>query len=300
MNSISQLYHLLSGWPLLVTVLLVMASPPASRADGVLLSWAAWTLEGVTEKNFEEAKKMTSEDILSENRIVTSWPQTYLLIIGAMEHGADTAFIKELIRQIADTTVTGLTKTKRLIIWERIITNEILFEGKGLHVEDDLFSVAGRANWFLRNMTGNNFGYIRINSSLHDRSALQQQWLAWLGGKEVEAYVNPYASDSGVTEISSLTALEAMIVSLRPNELKDQIARECAKKLYGLDEFPEDRSSPARLCHPDSYTPSWLAVLTGIRDYHDYDWWRTWWEEHHTQLVWNPQYGRFDIGESEE
>jgi hypothetical protein len=62
----------------------------------------------------------------------------------------------------------------RLIIWERISRGEILFEGQGVQIEDDLFQVAGRANWILRNLYAKNFGH--VGSALLSRKLLQAQY----------------------------------------------------------------------------------------------------------------------------
>tara|TARA_R110002096_G_scaffold16898_8_gene57863 strand:+ start:3363 stop:3620 length:258 start_codon:yes stop_codon:yes gene_type:complete len=52
-----------------------------------------------------------------------------------------------LVAQLTNGKETKLAGTKRLIVWERITSGEILFEGMGREIDDDVFRVAGRANW---------------------------------------------------------------------------------------------------------------------------------------------------------
>ena len=80
---------------------------------------------------------------------------------------------------LADTTCVGLTNSADLIIWDRIMTKELTFWGHGGGSEDDLFQVSGRASWLLKELTGQDFGSIRINSGAIDRVKQQEMWLNW-------------------------------------------------------------------------------------------------------------------------
>jgi len=48
--------------------------------------------------------------------------------------------MNQISRQLTNNTKADLKATKRLIIWERITSGEIQFEGKGYQVSDDLFT----------------------------------------------------------------------------------------------------------------------------------------------------------------
>lgn len=109
-----------------------------------------------------------------------------------------------------------------MVIRSRITSGDIVFEGKGLQIDDDLFHVAGWANWLLRRVSNKNFGYISFNATPQDRQLLQQKWVDWQSGKKVKPYINPYplAYDVGISDISHPEALEALIYALKPNQQK--------------------------------------------------------------------------------
>jgi hypothetical protein len=281
---------------LALLVLISCLLSPRVYADGILLSWSTRDVPGVTEQSFNAAKLFSVEQIQKKNLEVTSWADVYLLMVGASQHKDDKALLKTLVSQISNKAKVDLKSTNRLIIWERITTGEIQFEGKGYQASDDLFTVAGRANWMLRNLTKKNFGHVKPNTSEEELSKLQQKWTRLLGGEQVEEYQDPYpTSEKGLSEIRSPEALEALIVSLAPTSGKERLTKDCLTRLYHLDKLPDDPTSPAALCSPDKYTHSYLAVITGIKDNHDFAWWKKWWDTNKTQLVWNREKGTFDV-----
>src|SRR5690606_30244394 len=100
----------------------------------------------------------------------------------------DTSYLKSLTNQLTNKTETKLKGTSRLIIWDRISNGDITFEGKGLVIDNDLFTVAGRANQILQNLTSKNFGYVTISSSEKELETLKNKWKDYLGGKSVEEF----------------------------------------------------------------------------------------------------------------
>ena len=265
------------------------------NADGILLSWSAREVPGITEQSFNAAKQLKAEEILGKNLEVSLWADVFLLMVGANSHKEDKTFLRGLAAQIANKSKAELKATNRLIIWERITSGEIQFEGKGYQVSDDLFTVAGRANWMLRNLTKKNFGYIKPNTSEEELAKLQQKWTRWLNNEQVEEFQNQYpTSEKGLEEIRSPEALEALIVSLKPTSEKEKLTKDCLKRLYNTDKLPDDPNSPAALCSPDKYTHGYLAVITGIKDRHDYAWWKNWWDANKNQLAWNREKGIFE------
>ena len=267
------------------------------KADGVLLSWSARDVPGITEQSFNAAKLLKVEEIIRKNLEVSSWPDAFLLMVGANSQKEDKSLLKGLISQLANKSKSELKDTSRLIVWERITSGEIRFEGKGYQVSDDLFTVAGRANWMLRNLTKKNFGYIKPVTSGAELATLQQKWTRWLNGEQVEEYQDRYlSSEKGLEEIKSPEALEALIVSLRPTGEKEKLTKDCLKRLYNLDKLPDDPNSPAALCSPDKYTHGYLGVITGIKDKHDYAWWKNWWDTNRNRLAWNREKGLFEVG----
>jgi hypothetical protein len=266
------------------------------HADGILIAWSARDVPGITEQSFNAAKQLKADEILKKNLEINSWADAFLLMVGANSHKEDKSVLKGLIFQIVNKSKVELKATSRLIIWERITSGEIQFEGKGYHVSDDLFTVAGRANWMLRNLTKKNFGYVKPNTSQEGLVKLQQNWTRWLNGEQVEEYQEQYtSSEKGLEEIKSPEALEALIGSLKPTSEKEKLTKDCLKRLYNTDTLPDDPKSPAALCSPDRYTHGYLGVITGIKDKHKYDWWKNWWETNRNQLAWSREKAIFEV-----
>ena len=89
--------------------------------------------------------------------------------------------IPPLIRRITNKKEVGLKNTNDLIIWKRIDVGDLKYYGEGGIVSDDLFTVAGRANHLLKEITGQEgFGTVSMYSSRHDLVELQKKWVDWL------------------------------------------------------------------------------------------------------------------------
>lgn len=265
-----------------------------ARADGILVSWSSNTVVGVTEQAFNEAKQASVEQILRKNLTATSWADAYLLMVGAMMHQRDQALLTGLTEQLTSTGKAGLTGTSRLIIWERITSGEILFEGKGYQVDDDLFGIAGRANWMLRTLTKKNFGLVHPETTPTELAALKANWTKFFAGQPATEYQNPYATPvEGLNEIRSRVALEALIVALKPSAAKDQLTKTCLQQLYHLDALPADGKGSPMLCSPDTLNHRYLAILTGVEDQHTAEWWASWWQKNQAKLEWKSADGKF-------
>lgn len=266
------------------------------RADGILLSWSAQDVPGLTEERFNAAKSLGADEIPKKNFTVGSWPEAFLLMVGANQHREEKPLLKALILQITNNAKADLKATSKLIIWERITSGEIQFEGKGYQVTDDLFTVSERANWMLRNLTKKSFGYVRPNTSDEDLTKLQQMWVGWLNGEQVEEVQERYVSSKkGLEEVRSPEAIEALIASLKPTPQKEKLTIDCLQKLYKIDKLPDDPDSPGSLCSPDKYTHSYLAAITETKDKHDYAWWNIWWARSRNKLKWNSEKGQFEV-----
>lgn len=260
------------------------------------MSWSPRDLNGMTQQRWESAKKQSVNAVLEANRNVQTWPQAYLCLLGATQHKEDKALLAGLVAQVIDPSEKDLTRTDRLIIWERITTGDILFEGKGFQVEDDVFTLAGRANWILRAITKKNFGFVKPKPSAESLRSLQDKWKRWLAGEDVEEYSTLYtAQDKGLEEIRSIAAVEALILSLQPSREKDQKTTECLRTIYHIDKLPTEPNAPGRLCSPDSWAYTYLAKATDVTGNHDPTWWLEWWQENKTALTWDSDTARFII-----
>lgn len=258
------------------------------------MSWSPHDLEGMTEQRWNAAKEQSITKVLEAIKKVETWPEAYLCLLGANQHKDEKALREGLVAQLADQSERRLTRTDRLIVWERISTRDILFEGKGLQIEDDVFTVAGRSNWILRAITKKNFGYVKPNPSAESLRALQDKWTRWLAGHDVPEYVNPYASQvEGLEEIRSLAAVEALILSLQPNKEKDRKTADCLRNVYHLDKLPAEPDAPGRLCSPDPWAYTYLAKVTDVAEQHEPTWWAKWWNQNRAALVWDANAARF-------
>jgi len=283
--------RLLVGWGLL----LAMPISPA-LADGILMSWSPQQLRGMTEQKWEAAKRESVEDVLEANKAAATWPDAYLCLVGASQHTDDKTLLLGLVSQLTDATERSLTDTNRLIVWERITTGEILFEGEGIQIEDDVYTAAGRANWILRSVTKKNFGYVKPKPSVESLHGLQATWIRWLAGEDVQEYSTPFPSaGKGLEEIRSLAALEALIVSFKPSTEKNRVTSDCLRNVYHLDKLPTEPDAPGRLCSPDPWIRTYLAKLTDVPEEHDATWWSAWWQENKSVLNWDSGTARFEV-----
>ena len=123
---------------------------------------------------------------------------------------------------------------------------------------------------------------------------IQAKWLKYLADQAVEEYKPAEFKNSKIPEITSLKAVEALIISLQENPIKNQITKKCLKNVYNLDEMPSDKGSSAVYCNPDTYTYAYLAMLFGDEkkdDTKNAKWWLTFWNTNHDKLSWNDEKG---------
>ncbi len=272
-----------------------------SYSQRLLISWSQQNIENYTKEMYDEAQKLTTSELLSKNLNDRSWSAVFLTINASVNnYSKDINYLKELANQVSNNKVTKLEGTSRLIIWDRIISGDIIFEGKGLLIDNDLYKVGGRANQILQNLTNKNFGYVNINSTDEELESLKEKWLDYLSDKPIEEYKPIENENAKIPEISSLNAVHALIVSLQDNPRKSQIIKNCLKRIYNLDEMPKEKGSSAIYCNPDSYTFSYLALLFGeekVDETKDAKWWLNFWTTNKDKLIWNDVSGIYEVKE---
>ncbi len=269
-----------------------------SFSQKILASWSQQNIENYTKEMYDKAQTLTPSELLTKNINDEYWSEVFLTLNTSLNHHSkDTEYLKSLANQITNKKETKLKGTSRLIIWDRIITGDILFEGKGLVINNDLFTVAGRANQLLQNSTNKNFGLVTINSTSSDLEVLKNKWLDFLSNKNVEENKTIEYKNAKIPEISSINALHALIISLQENAQKDDITKNCLKKIYKLDSMPDDKSSPANFCNPDTYTYTYLSMLIGEKrdETKTAKWWLSFWNDNQTKLTWNSEKGIYEI-----
>jgi len=85
-----------------------------------------------------------------------------------------------LICRLSNKTKIGLVKTADLIIWDRIRSGELKFYGHGGGMQEDIFTVAGRASWILNWMTGENFASVGIELTPALAREYQAAWVRYI------------------------------------------------------------------------------------------------------------------------
>lgn len=270
-----------------------------SFSQKLFVSWSQQNIENYTREMYDKAQKLTSSELLSKNLDDRSWSAVFLTQNASINnYSKDTAYFKGLANQITNTRETKLEGTSRLIIWDRIISGDIVFEGKGLLYDNDLFKVSGRANQILQQLTQKNFGDVTISSSGKELEELKNKWVNSLSNIPVEEYKPIEFKNAKIPEICSLSAVHALIISLQDNPAKEQITKNCLKKVYNLDKMPKDEGSSAIYCDPDTYTTANLAMLFGdekVDKRKDSKWWLKFWNENQNNLVWNDTKGIYEL-----
>lgn len=265
----------------------------------LLTSWSQQDIENYTKEMYDSAQKLTTTELLAKNINDDSWSSVFLTLNASVNNYRENKeYLIELAKQITNVEETILNGTSRLIIWDRIITGEITFEGKGLVISNDLFKVAGRANQLLQNLTNKNFGYVNLNSTEEELIKLQESWINYLSDKVVQEFNPIEYPNAKIPEVSSLNAIKALIISLQDNPKKEAITKNCLKSVYKLDEMPKEKGSSASYCNPDTYTYGYLGMLFGeekIDEKKDSKWWLDFWTENHEKLKWNIDLGNYEV-----
>lgn len=87
--------------------------------------------------------------------------------------------LPDLIKLLGRPKLVGLEGYADLIIWDRVQSKDLPFYGHGWVVPDDLFSVAGRASWMLREITGQQFPAVSMKSTPEELKQLSERWAKW-------------------------------------------------------------------------------------------------------------------------
>ncbi len=277
--------------PICIAVLLLTST--WARADGTLLFWGPKDIEGMTEKKWNAAKTQTVDQVLALNLHAKTWGDVYSVVLGGRSHLNDIALRDGLVAQLTDPTVIKLSGTRRLIIWERIAKGDILFEGIGMQIDDDLFSVAGRANWALHQIYKKKYGTVRPGATAKSLQLLQEKWHNSFAGKTVPEVQQRYPSPSkGLTELRSKAAIVALIASLKDSKKKQEYTQYCLKTFYQIDSLPPAPHA-ARTCSPDLLAQEYLESITNVTGRHDFLWWMHWCRKYLALLQWNPETAKF-------
>lgn len=282
------------------TLLLFFLFSTLGFSQHVLSAWSQQTIENYTKAMYDEAQTRTPTQLLVQNKEAVYWSEVFLTLNASLNnYKEDQNYMLALVHQLTDQTETKLKGTSCLIIWDRIISGDLIFEGKGLVFENDLYTTAGRANQILQNMTNENFGLVELHTTSEELTAIQARWFDYLQHhtKPTNSII-PRNQNAKIPEIASLKAMEALIISLQDHPIKRIRIKNCLQNVYNLEVMPTDSDNPAQLCNPDRYTIAYLGILIGqqqVDPNRDATWWMTFWKENKTKLTWNTEKGFFEI-----
>ena len=264
-----------------------------------LVSWSQGNIENYTKEMYDAAQKLTSEALLQKNIKDVYWSEVFLTLnASVINYKEDKAFLEALSFQITNKSVTQLKGTSRLIIWERISSGDILFEGKGIVIDNDLYQVAGRANQILQTLTGKNFGNVSMHSKENELLELSNTWKQYLAGKSVQEVKSNMHENAGIPEIASIEAIDALIVSIQESERKEVLTKDCLQRVYQLNEMPKEKTSSAHYCDPDTYTYGYLKMLFGkaqAERIESPEKWSTFWLMNKDKIKWNDATAIFEV-----
>ena len=134
-----------------IILLFVLCYFHEGNAQKLLTSWSQQNIENYTKEMYDQAQKLSPSELLEKNLNAKSWSEVFLTLNSSINnYSANKDYLKGLTDQLTNNNITKLEGTSRLIIWDRITSGDIIFEGKGLVIENDLFKVAGRANQILQ------------------------------------------------------------------------------------------------------------------------------------------------------
>jgi hypothetical protein len=91
----------------------------------------------------------------------------------------------DLVSALTDKTQVGLTGTADLTIPSRVRSGDMAATDHGDRIDDDLFIVAGRANWLLEALTCRTFGPIELSSDQARLLSVQRKWRRYFAGEDI-------------------------------------------------------------------------------------------------------------------
>lgn len=116
-------------------------------------------------------------------RLEPSYRRLLDLAAYAAEHLPTMA--SDLVSALTDKTHVGLTGTADLTIPSRVRSGDMAATDHGDRVDDDLFIVAGRANWLLEALTCRTFGPIDLSSDQTRLLSVQREWRRYFAGEDI-------------------------------------------------------------------------------------------------------------------
>lgn len=267
-------------------------------ADDILGEWNVQKdIKNFSPYQYENAKNWTSKQIASMLESNTTWSQLFFISYGARHryNQGDTTMIKELIKLVQKNKVIPMTETYKLIIWERIRNGDMVFEGRGVIVDDDLFNVAGKANWILRYIYGVRFGLVQINSTQFALDELARKWTELYKGRSAGATPEVIHNSKTLACLKDTLVLKTLIFTLQPSEKKTQYINTCLEQ-FKLKSVPKDPLVSGYYCNPDNYAIEYLNKIVELKSpLKSADAWKRWYDANKSKIVYDEKKKKFVI-----
>lgn len=277
---------------------LMLSSFPKVWADDILGEWSVQKdIKGFAPMQYEQAKSWTSTQIAAMVENNTTWAQLYFLCYAARYryNQQDTTIIREMIRLVKKNKVTPMTETYKLIVWERIANKDMIFEGRGIIVDDDVFNVAGKANWILRSIYGVRFDMVTLKTNDYALEGLARQWKEFYKGKASGAKPEIVHNSKTLSSLKDTTVLKILIGSLAPSEKKKTYVNTCLEQ-YKMKAVPKNNLEPAYYCNPDNYAMEYLNKIVELKSpLKNADGWTRWYATNKSKLVYDEKKKKFLI-----
>ncbi len=85
-----------------------------------------------------------------------------------------------LVTRLSMKKKIGLENSADLLIWDRIRTGDLKFYGHGGGMNEDIFTIAGRASWILNELTGEKFATVQINMTRNQTIEYKNMWMEYI------------------------------------------------------------------------------------------------------------------------
>lgn len=139
-------------------------------------------------KTEQQAATSSKSELDAKMKVVTS-EKDYSALLSASRWFAShqKASLPKLVQLLTNSKFVGLKDSADLIIWDRIENGDLKSYGHGHVVDDDLFVVAGRASWILKEITGQKMGLVNMTTGDSAKLAVQEKWAEYLRGRSSKA-----------------------------------------------------------------------------------------------------------------
>ena len=196
--------------------------PPERKAKGSLSAETCVSGLAAHTEAVKEAERIRS--VREALEIVHSETRLQRVVAAAFYLGKHREGLVHLLPDLLSRREIGLTETADLIIPVRVSLGDLKSYGHGGRVEDDLFVLAGRANWILRVSTCRTFGAVDLYTPVPRLALLRELWKRRLAGEEIGLPIED--KRAGLLRLMSRQAISDAISALALAEVTKHVDRQ--------------------------------------------------------------------------